>query len=325
MAGVSTVFTVKLCILFGDTPANAALFAIVGLGIEAGKIIVLYRWRAVSDLTRAARWANGAIYISVAVFSGLATILFGVSVISHQEMMAEAGASKSTETVMHLADAEKRLAVIEKYDPEPERKSIDRQIEALREQIPNITVQISERTAAITADIGRLQRERNALGRSLDTEKQSLISQVGELRREKARLVGQNFGVLDAISTVAVFFNIRPVTAKVRLMIFLTVAIELFMAISAGLATSQSPSNTKNTLGHVKGPTDAPTVTVEANKATLRERLRLAREAKSAKAKKLKDEREAQDIARIAARLHEAPLLPGIGKTETLHILNQNQ
>lgn len=241
MSAVSTVFTVTLFYDFGASVFTSILWSVVGITLEFLKILFLFKWQNAVFLRRPARPSHVGMYLSLAALSVFASLVFGISTIEKQSLGIDAKNGHVSELAMRIKDAEDRLSKYQAPNAEAERRSIDRQIDALTRQITNITESVSERSIQITREIQRLQNIRNQAGNGIDPQKDALITSISSMRREYALASNGSVKAMGSFETLASVLGVSVNAVMVIFLMFTVIAIEIGMAVTAGSATAGSP------------------------------------------------------------------------------------
>lgn len=224
-AVTSTIFTVILFYDFGDSIPKGVIWAVVGFGMDGMKIYFLAK-------------IGNAMQRRHHVKPYLASLVFGISTIERQAMKVDGEGGVKYELAMRIKDAEDRLQKYPAQDNEGERRSIDRQIEALTGQISNITVGVSERSIQITREIRDLRERRNRIGKGKDTEKDALIQSISEMRRDYAQALRGSEKAKASFQVFADFLGVKLNTLMVAFLGFVVISMEIGMAFTSGPAVA---------------------------------------------------------------------------------------
>lgn len=237
-AVTSTIFTVILFYDFGDSIPKGVIWAVVGFGMDAMKIYFLAKIGNAMQTRHNVKAYLVALYLMFAGLSSIASLVFGISTIERQAMKVDGEGGAKYELAMRIKDAEERLQKYPTQDNDGERRSIDRQIEALTGQISNITVGVSERSIQITREIRDLRERRNRVGKGKDAEKDALIQSISDMRRDYAVAARGSEKAKASFQVFADFLGVKLNTLMVAFLGFVVISMEIGMAFTSGPAVS---------------------------------------------------------------------------------------
>lgn len=237
-AVISTIFTVRLFWDFAGDAISGILWGIVGFSMEFCKIYFLAKWTNSLYLKRKVRLMDPGLYFAFMLLSAVASCIFGISTIEKQSLRAESENSRLYEVGISLKDAEGKLKRIESGEADAEKRAIDKQIDALSDQIKNVSFGVAERSVAITGEIERLQNRRRELGRTGDDEKRAIIKAIGEQRREYSTLAQVTMRTKGSFETLSQTLGVGQNTVMVIFLFFVVFAIEIGMASTSGPAVA---------------------------------------------------------------------------------------
>lgn len=238
LAVISTIFTCVLFWDFGFNYATAFMMSIVGLSIEFAKLFSLAKWQNAVLLKKRIKIVYPILYVSLALGSAIASMVFGISSIERQSVMASGSDAKVQELNWRIAEAEKRVNAYSSYDADAERKALDKQIDAMTQQITNITIGVAERSINMTKEITRLQDLRRQIGVVADVSMDELVSNLSVWRTERGQAMKANAGVKNSFNILAKIMGVSVDAAMVWFLLYAVVIMEIFMALTSGPAIS---------------------------------------------------------------------------------------
>ena len=236
LAVVGAGFTLKLFFEFGDNIVSSIAWAIVGAGMEALKLIFLLRWQTAVFLKKRPKVINIVGYLSLALLCALASLVFGITTIERQSLKGSAATAKAQELRIRIQDTEARISNLAiSAQSDDERQSIKKQISALTRQIDQITVNVSERSIALTQEIERLQARLRSFGyETIDNRKETLLQALGQLRKEYAEVALSESSTKGSFETIAATIGVKQDTVMVWFLFFVVLAMEVGMAVTSG-------------------------------------------------------------------------------------------
>lgn len=240
LAVVGAGFSLKLFWDFGDSVLSSIAWAIVGAGMEALKLIFLLRWQTAVFLKKRPKLINIMGYLSLALLCAIASLVFGITTIERQSLKGASSTAKAQELKMRIQDTEARISNLAiSSSTDDERQSIKKQISALTRQIDAVTVNVSERSIALTQEIERLQARLRSFGHeTTDNRKESLLAALGQLRKEYAEVALTESSTKGSFETIAATIGVKQDTVMVFFLLFVVLAMEVGMAVTSGGAIS---------------------------------------------------------------------------------------